>query len=511
MNPPQIVLQVPLKISGNKVTVVGTPTTGPPASTRKALAQSKNRLRDLKAKIRIAQLTYKKNPTSNNLKIIDALRAQIAAISKTVKAQAKGAAKEYKTTLKRIRARIAATRRKLNSVSVKLRGPIRKKLDNLVNRYWTMQINHVTSLLNKNKSNTAAMRRVRTKLKDSLKAHMARMKRQTVANPKLNVMKSALQRKLKKVNVDLKKSATRRVKLVKWLNRVKARKNVYNSKRMMTKAAKGAMGAIPGALGQLNRTLRRHERILKILLRRRGIKTRRGKKKCPNLSLARRRLKAAIRSHSRLKKDAVKNPKLKKRVLASRRRINRLRRIVRRAIKCKGMVLCGNLKKARRNLKKARRAFMKAVKITKNRPSDEKAQRDKAKYRARVKVHRQKIRSIWACICRRAHKLYKKYKKLNAKRPSPGYVRRMKLHKRMIKRCNCRKARINFNRARAHYIKARVQIRQNSTNKKAKDQVVFFRRKMALHREKMKKYGCKLPPMPAGGGKLTIKKGGRRR
>jgi hypothetical protein len=504
-----MILQVPLTISGNKVSLAGTPAFGKPGSTAKALEKSKDRLTQLKLQLKAANLAYKKAPSAINLKKIENLKAQMGGLSKIVKKQAKGAVAEAKNKLKVLRQKIKDTRKRLKSAAVKAKKPIQIRLDGLVNKVFSMRISSMQAVLNKNRSNVAAMRRSRLRTSDQLKALAAKIKRLTIPNPVLNMQRLKMNASLKKINLDLKKSLIRQKKIIKSLNKLKAKKNVYNSRRNLQKAAAGAMGSIPQALNSIRDMLKRHEKILRTLAKKRkgGLrKTRRPKRKCGNMKLARRRLKNVVGMIVKLKKTPA-SPARDKR-LAKLRTLAKKRKVaLRRIIKCKGLTTCGNLKKAKRNLAKAKSNLAKANKKAKERPSDEGAQRARKKFIARIKVHRKMIQKIWRCICRQAVKKYRQYKKLYAKKKSPVYLRKMNIHKKMIKTCNCRKARINFNRARNMHKKSTTQYMQNAKNTKAKDNIAVFYKRMIVHRNKLKSLGCKkLPVMPAPPSGLVKKK-----
>ena len=498
MSTPQMILQVPLTISGNKVTVSGTPSFGPPGSTAKALSQSKDRLAQLKQQLAIAKIEYKKAPSAINLKKVEVLEQQIRELMGKISKQSKGAEAEYKMKLRVLRRKIKQTRQRLRMAIGKAKGPIQTRLDGLMNKYFNMQIEHVQALLDKNRSNLASMRRAHLRLRDKLKAIKARIARQTIANPALNVQRMKMRSHLRRVNGDIKNALRRQKKIIRWLNRLKARKNAYNSRRMLQKAAAGAMGSIPEALKSIRDMLRRHEVILMELSRgegRRGRVTRRRGGRCGNLALARRRLKRAVSIVVRLKKQpptSMNSRKLRK----WKRVVEVRRRVLRKIIKCKGLILCGNLRKAERNLSRAQRKLNEANRIANQRPSDEDAQKNRHKYRARVKRHKEMIKKIWDCMCSRAVKKYRMYKNLYAQKKSPVYLRRMKMHRRMIRRCNCRKARINFNKALHRFERHRMQYAQNPQDTTAKDNTKMFYDRLIFHRNKLQSYGCRVPAVP---------------
>jgi hypothetical protein len=278
---------------------------------------------------------------------------------------------------------------------------------------------------------------------------------------------------------------------------------------MLQKAAAGAMGSIPQALKSIKDMLSRHEKILRKLST--GKRSKKGgrRRKCGNLSLARRRLKRAVRIIVGLKKQPptpVRDKKIAKwRTVAAKRRA-----AVRRIIKCKGLILCGDLAKAQRNLALARTKFAEANKTANERPSDEGAQRARHKYRGRIAFHKKMIKKIWDCVCRRATKKYKMYKRLYAKKNMPVYLERMKIHKDMIRKCNCRKAKINFNNAKKRFTVYQQQYAQSPQDTGAKDKMAYFYGRMVVHRNKMQSLGCTVPVLPpsplANKGKVTVKR-----
>jgi hypothetical protein len=303
--------------------------------------------------------------------------------------------------------------------------------------------------------------------------------------------------RLLRVNGDIKNGLRRQRKIIRWLNKLKARKNAYNSRRMLQKAAAGAMGSIPQALKSIRDMLHRHEMILLKLSRggRRRILRHHFGRRCGSLALARRRLKRAVSIVVRLKKQPMTYVTSRK--LRKWRRIVEMRhRALREIIKCKGLILCGNLRKAERNLARARSKLIKANRIASERPSDEDAQKDRHTYRNRVKYHKQMIKKIWDCMCSRAIKKYRMYKNLYEQEKSPVYLRRMKLHRRMIRRCNCRRAKINFNKAKNRFERHHMQYAQNPQDTTAKDNAKMFYDRIIFHKNKLQSYGCRVPAIP---------------
>lgn len=505
MSTPQMILQVPLAISGNMVTLAGPPVFGAPGSTAKALEKSKDRLAQLKLQLKAANLDYRKAPSAINLKKIETIQAEINSLLKTVKKQAKGAIDEFKMKLAALRRKIRETRKRLAAAAVKAKKPIQIRLDGLVNQVFSMRIDHVQSLLNKNRSNVAAMRRVRLRLNGQIKALVANIKRQTIPNPVLNMQRLKMNTRLKKIRLDLTGALRRQKKIIRWLNKLKAKKNAYNSRRMLQKAAAGAMGSIPEALNGIRDMLRRHEKILRSLSKGDRLRKTRRPKRCGNLSLANRRLKNVVRNIAELQKKPA-SPARDKKLAKLRAIANKRRKAVNRITKCKGLILCGDLAKAKRNLANSRAKFAAANKTANERPSDEDSQKARQKYRSRISVHKKKIEEIWSCICRRAVKKYKQYKNMYAEKKSPVYLRKMNIHKKMINTCNCRKARMNFNRALNRHHKAQKQYAQNAQDTKAKDNIKFFYDRMMVHRNKLQSLGCKLPVMPAPPTGLVKKK-----
>ena len=269
---------------------------------------------------------------------------------------------------------------------------------------------------------------------------------------------------------------------------LKAAKNRFNAKRGLAVAVAGATGSID----KLRDMVMKHDRILQNLA---GKKTDR----CQSLQLQRLKLNAALGSLDRANSNLKKRPNNKRLQEAVRRmkiRVARLREKVAAAIKCRGMILCGNLRKAMRNLDNAKAAYAKAAETARNRPSDEDAQKARIKYENRIKKHREKIKSIWKCICDRAQKKYHQYEDLYARKKLPVYRRRMLLHKEMLRKCNCRAANINFNRARKSFILYRNRFQSNPMDQTAKEKMEQFYKNVLVHYERMKMYKCELPPLP---------------
>lgn len=458
------------------------------------VSAAKSRLRILKRKLRIAELEYKKNPTPTNFKIVEAIKAEIQSLGKAV---ASGQAKldqSYKRTLSELRRKIKSLRRRLKTARDGAKSVLMKRLDSLILRYYNLRINRVKKIIEKNRSNATTIRRIITKHRDIIIAIKAQEKRQTIPDDAMKVRRVKEEMKLKKARMEMAKANARYKYLKKLLESLKAKKNRFLTKRMLSNVV---TGQVSGNIAYLRKMLMRHESILKRLLR--MIKPRhRVRGKCGDLGLAERRLKKAIDTYKVFKAQNKQRPTNKSRLRLRTARMNvaALRARVGQIRKCKGIILCGNLKKAYRNLKRAKADYRRVMKIAKDRPSDEDAQKDRHKYMNRVKKHRHIIKKIWTCICDRAQTKYHKNKRMFSKTGKKIYKDRMKVHKRMLHRCNCRAANINFSRARTQFIKFRNRYQANTMDQSSRDKMDFYHKKVMEHYQRLKVYKCKLPKLP---------------
>ena len=512
-----LILQVPITVKNGKAEI-GKPLFAreTPAGAQKLaaaqLSSAKSQLAVLRRKLKTAEAKYKANPIPQNFKQVESIKAEIARLTgETKKAQAK-LSSSYQAMIRSLRRKIADLKSRLKSAKGKgAQKVLGDRLARTVNRYYDLRIQHVTELIQKNRSNVAGMRRHITTSKNIVASIVAQEARNTIPNPVLKVKRLKASKKLRRTRSDLVKANMRYKLLTKKLNMLKAAKNRFNAKRGLAAAVSGAASKFSGSVEKLRRMVMRHDRILRRLS---GKKT----KKCLSLQLQRLKLNAALGRLAKVKsslKTKPTNKKLKEALRRMKIRVARLREKVAAAVKCRGMIICGDLRKAMRNLENAKAGFAKASETARNRPSDEDAQKARLKFQNRVKKHRRIITAIWKCICNRAQKKFHQYEDLYARKKLPVYRRRMLLHKEMLRKCNCRAANINFRRASKTFITYRNRFQSNPMDQTAKEKMESFYKKVLIHYDRLKLYKCKLPPLPRKieklGGKVQKKTFRRRR
>lgn len=513
-----LILQVPITVKNGKAEI-GKPQFAreTPAGAQKLaaaqLSSAKSQLAVLRRKLKTVEATYKANPSPPNFKQVESIKAEIARLAgDTKKAQAK-LSSSYKDMISGLRKQIKNLKSRLKTAKGKgAQKVLGDRLAVTVNRFYDLRIQHVTGLIAKNRSNVSAMRRNITANKNIVASIVAQEARNTIPNPVMKVRRLKASKKLRQARTDLVKADVRYKFLTKKLNMIKAAKNRFNAKRGLVAAVSGVAGKFSGSIDKLRQLVMRHDRMLRKLA---GKKT---TKKCPSLKLQRLKLNAALGRLAKLTNSLKKTPtdkKLKEAVRRTRIRIARLREKVAAAVKCRGMIICGDLKKAYRNLANAKVGYEKVIETARNRPSDEDSQKARITYANRMKKHRDMIKSIWKCICNRAQKKYRQYKDLYERKKSPVYRRRMLLHKEMLRKCNCRAANINFSRASKSFITYRNRFQSNPMDQTAKEKMESFYKSVLVHYARLKLYKCKLPALPRKietlGGKVVKKTTRRRR
>ena len=455
------------------------------ASTQ--VSSAKNNLKDLKEKLVIAENQYKKDQTPASFQRVEAIKAEIKRLESEL---SKGEAKlemSYKRTIEEIRRKIRSLRHRLKSATHGARKVLTNRLDNLIIRYYNLRIDHVQKLIDKNRGHAAAIRRRITKHRDIIMAIKAQEKRQVVPDGAMKARKLSEGAKLKSARVKLAGVDLRYKRLRRLLERLKAAKNRFLSKRQLNDAI---MRQLKDKIEYFRRMLMKHDRILQ-----RCCKT---KTRCGDLGLAERRLERAIDAYKAAKNinKQRSTPKTRRRLSKARMHVNDMRERVRQIRKCKGIIVCGNLKRAYRLLERAKADYARVMKVAADRPSDEDSQKARLKYENRIKKYRHLIKKIWTCICDRAQINYHKNKRLFSKTGKQIYKDRMKRHKKMLHTCNCRAANINFSRARKQFIKFRNRYQANTMDQKSKDEMDFYYKKVMQHYERLKLYNCELPTLP---------------
>ena len=512
-----LILQVPITVKNGKAEI-GKPMFAKetPAGAQKLaaaqLSSAKSQLAVLRRKLKTAEAKYKANPIPNNFKQVESIKAEIARLVGQTKRATEKLSSSYNAMVQQMKKKIRDLKSRLKSAKGKgAQKVLGDRLAQTVNQYYDIRIQHISTIIKKNRSNVAAMQRHSTAAKQVVASIVAQEARNTIPNPVMKAKRLEASRKLRRIKSDLVKANMRYKVLVKKLNMLKAAKNRFNAKRGLVAAVSGAASKFSGSVERLRKLVMKHDLILRRLS---GKKT----KKCPSLQLQKLKLNAAIGRLAKQEDSLKKNPsnkKLKETIRRTRIRIARLREQVAAAIKCRGMIICGDLRKAMRNLENAKVGYAKVIETARNRPSDEDAQRARLKYANRIKKHRNMIKSIWKCICNRAQKKYHQYKDLYERKKLPVYRRRMLLHKEMLRKCNCRAANINFSRASKSFIVYRNRFQSNPMDQTAKEKMDQFYKSVLVHYERLKMYKCKLPPLPRKieklGGKVQKKIVRRRR
>lgn len=511
-----LILQVPITIKNGKAEI-GKPVFAreTPAGAQKLasaqLSSAKSQLAVLRRKLKTAVAAYKANASPLNFKVVETIKAEIARLLSQIKAAQAKLSSSYQAMIKQLRKKIKDIKSRLKTAQKGAQKVLGDRLAKMVNRYYDLRIQHVSELIKKNRSNVSGMRRHITAAKNIVASIVAQEARNTIPNPVMKIRRLKASKKLRRARSDLVKANMRYKLLTKKLNMLKAAKNRFNAKRGLAAAVSGVAGKFSGSIERLRQLVMRHDRILRELA---GKKT----KKCLSLQLLRLKLNAALGRLDKLNRSLKKSPsnkKLKEAVRRTRIRIARLREKVAAAVKCRGMIICGDLKKAMRNLANAKSSYEKVSETARNRPSDEDAQKARQKYAKRIKKHRLMIKSIWRCICNRAQKKYHQYKDLYERKKSPVYLRRMMLHRGMMRKCNCRAANINFSRASKAFITFRNRFQSSPMDQTAKEKMEKFYKSVLVHYARLKLYKCKLPPLPRKieilGGKVHIKNFRKRR
>lgn len=481
-----MILKLPLSVSGGQVTLAGKPEFGPPTSSASDIAA-------LKARMAAAGPRQRK-----------ALREQLEKLRKLAARQRMA---NFKNKLAALLRMIRKVRASLRGAGADAKVKIQKHLHRLMNQFFDLKIGMGKIWLAGVNTRISGMKMMLLRRKDRLKALIARIKRQTVQDPRLNQIKVKLQKVVNGTRRALSAAQTKRRGIVTYVNKWKARKNVYNKELLLKKAAAGALGSIPEALKNIMAEIKRHRKILNQLLEKnrslgkpiklgkRGLRCRR---KYGSLVMHRMKLKLARGNIYRLQ-NLQETDARKKRMAFWRERVQFHRNRIYQILKCRGIRfnICvkkyGSLRMHRYRLSVSRAHIvrLKALPVT-----DKRTARI-ALWRSRAKFHRRRIHLIWACTCRRARRLFNYYKNKYATKKSPVYRRRMNKHRRILRVCVCRRHRIMFWRARRNYYKYRRMFIEMPTNLDAQENRKRAWRNMVRHIEKLKELNCKnLPELP---------------
>ena len=479
-----MILKLPLSVSGGQVTLAGKPEFGPPTSSASDIAA-------LKARMAAAGPRQRK-----------ALREKLEKLRRLAARQRMA---NFKNKLAALLRMIRKVRASLRGAGASAKVKIHKHIHRLMNQFFDLKIGMGKMWLAGVNTRISGMKRMLLRRKDRLKALIARIKRQTVQDPRLNKIKAKLHKVVNGTRRALATVQTKKRRIVTYVNKWKARKNIYNKELLLKKAAAGALGSIPEALKNIMAEIKRHRRILNKLLKNMKIKRRvklsknglRCFRKYGSLRKHRMKLKVARRHIYRLQ-NLPETDKRKERRALWRKRAQFHRNRIYQILKCRGIRfnICvkkyGSLRMHKYRLRVSRGHIMrlKALPVT-----DKRTERI-ALWRSRAKFHRRRIHLIWACACKRATRLFNYYKNKN----SPVARQRMNKHRRMMRVCVCRRHRILFRRAKHNYYKFKRMFIQMPTNIDARENRKKAWRNMVRHLEKLRKLNCKnLPRLPRGG------------
>jgi len=475
-----MILKLPLSVSEGQVTLAGKPEFGPPTS-------SASDIDALKARMAAA------NPSQRK-----ALREQLEKLRRLAARQRMA---KFKNKLAAIIRMIRKVRDSLRTASASAKVKIHKHLNRLMNQFFDLKIMMGKMWLAGVNARISVIKRMLLRRKDRLKAMIARIKRQTVQDPSLIQIRMKLHKAVKGIRRALVTAQTKKRRIVTYINKWKARKNIYNKNLMLKKAAAGALGSIPEALKNIMAEIKIHRKILNKLVGKTqslGKRGRRCRMKYGSLMNHRIKLKVA-RSHIYRLQNLPETDPRKARMVMWRKREQFHRNRIYQIWKCRGrrFNICvkkyGSLRNHKYRLRVSREHIvrLKALPVT-----DARTARIEL-WRSRAKFHRRRIHLIWACTCRRARRLFKYYKNKYATKKSPVYRRRMNKHRRMLRVCVCRRHRIMFWRARHNYYKYRRMFIEMPTNLDAKENRKRAWRNMVRHIEKLKQLNCKnIPELP---------------
>ena len=493
-----MILKLPLNVSGGQVTLAGKPEFGPPTTSKAAISA-------LKARLAAAGPKQRK-----------ALRAQLNKVRKIAVRQKMA---NFKNKLAALMKMIRKVRASLRGAGAAAKVKIQKHLNRLMNQFFDLKIGTGKTWLAGVNTRISGTKRMLVRRKDRLKALIARMKRQTVQDPKLNTIKSKLQ---KAVNGTRRALATAQIKkkgIITYVNKWKARKNIYNKQLMLKKAASSALGTIPGALKNIMAEIKRHRKILNNLLGKTKSLTRSLKKmRIKRVKLGKRvklsknglrclkkygsmrkhklKLKLARGHISKLKKLPVTD-KRKARLALWRKRAKFHRRRIHLIIKCRRSgsrrLRCrrkyGSLRKHKLKLKLARGHISKLKKL----PVTDKRKARLALWHKRARFHRRRIYQIWKCTGKRFNICVKKYGSLRRHKVTLKLTRRRIFRLKKLPVTDKRKARLVLLRKRARFHRRRIHLIWACACKRARRLFKYYKKKYAtkkspVYRRRMNKH-----------------------
>jgi hypothetical protein len=485
-----LLLQVPITISGNTPTIGKVTFASQTAELMSKIAQdqvaaARSRLAELRRRLRLAELEYKKNATPNNFKIIEAIKAEIKSLLAAIKAGSEKLSRQRKNRFASLLKRIRQLKRLVKRASKGARKVLEDRLNKLLKTYYEMRIHDLEELIKRNRSMHHTIRRHVTSTRQLLVSIKAQEKRSTIPDGKLRQRRIMEEMKLKKHQTNLRRNNIRYSILRKKLAALKTAYARFTAKMDLK-------GAIGGSIEFLKKAIERHTRILNQILKR----LKPMKKAHASLAMLRRQLAKAIAVYKIAIRKAKKNRSARPMMLKARRRVMDLRRRIRLLEQKYGIVHCPNLKVLTARLIKAKANYKRVMKIAGDRPSDEDAQKDRHKYEAQIKKYRLAIKRAWTCICDNAQRKMHHYERLFSKTSKRKYKLLMNKYKRQLHRCNCRAANINFYRAKKQFIKFRNRFEANNMDQNSKENMDFFYMKVIKHFRRLRMYKCKLPKLP---------------
>jgi len=472
--------------------LAGKPEFGPPTS-------SKAELSALKARLAAAGPKQRK-----------ALRAQLNKVRKIAVRQKMA---NFKNKLAALLKMIRKVRGSLRGAGAAAKVKIQKHLNRLMNQFFDLKIGTGKIWLAGVNTRISGTKRMLVRRKDRLKALIARIKRQTVQDPRLNQIKMKLQKVVNGTRRALAAAQIKKKGIITYVNKWKARKNIYNKELLLKKAAAGALGTIPGALKNIMAEIKRHRKILNQLLGKTKSLTRSLKKmrikrrklgkralRCQRKygSLRKHKLKLRIaRGHiSKLKKLPVTDKRkarlvlLRKRARFHRRRIHliiKCRRRGSRRLRCRRKY--GSLRKHKLKLRIARGHISKLQKL----PVTDKRKARLAFWTKRAKFHRRRIYQILKCTGKPFNICVKKYGSLRRHKASLKVTRGRIFRLKKLPVTDKRKARLVLLRKRARFHRRRIHLIWACTCRRARRLFKYYKNKYAtkkspVYRRRMNKH-----------------------
>lgn len=471
-----MILKLPLSVSEGQVTLAGKPEFGPPTSSASDIAA-------LEARMAAA------NPRERK-----ALREQLEKLRRLAARQRMA---RFKNKLAEIIRMIRKVRASLRTASASAKVKIHKHIHRLMNQFFDLKIGMGKMWLAGVNARISVIKRMLLRRKDRLKAMIARIKRQTVQDPSLIQIRMRLHKAVKGIRSTLVTAQTKKRRIVTYVNKWKARKNIYNKELLLKKAAAGALGSIPQALKNIMAEIKRHRRILNELLKQRRSRLSGRALRCFRKygSLRKHRMKLRLaRGHIVRLKGMPESDKRTARLALWRKRARFHRRRIDLILKCRGKrgnkrLRCrrkyGSLMNHRMKLKVARRHIYRLQ----NLPETDARKERRALWSKRAQFHRNRIYQILKCRGIRFNICVKKYGSLRMHkyrlRVSRGHIMRLKA----LPVTNNRTDRIELWRSRARFHRRRIHLIWACACKRATRLFNYYKNKNSpVARQRMNKH-----------------------